>query len=116
MDIRAEVKPAILGAIGGAVVLAVIGFAWGGWVTAAKARDLAEKNAETAVVSMLAPICVHQFRADPAAAAKLDELSKLPGYDQGPFVEKGGWAVMPGTDKAVSGVARGCASILTAKS
>jgi hypothetical protein len=115
MNIRPEVKPAFWGAAGGALVLAIIGFAWGGWMTGAKAREMAEKNADTAVVSVLAPICAQQFRAQGDAAAKLEELTKLSGYEQGPFIEKGGWATMPGAEMAVSGVARGCASILTTK-
>ena len=115
MNIRPEVKPALWGAAGGAIILAIIGFAWGGWVTGAKAREMSEKNADTAVISVLAPICAEQFRAQSDAAMKLEELAKLSTYEQGPFVEKAGWATMPGAETAVSGVARGCATILTAK-
>jgi hypothetical protein len=115
MKIRPEVKPAFWGAAGGAVALAVIGFTWGGWVTGAKAREASERNADTAVISVLAPICAEQFRQQPDAAAKLDELNKLRSYEQSKFVDEGGWAVMPGADAAVDGVARGCAVILTTK-
>jgi hypothetical protein len=62
MKIGPEVKPAFWGAAGGAIVLAVIGFTWGGWVTGAKAREASEGNADTAVISVLAPICAEQFR------------------------------------------------------
>ena len=113
MNIRQEVKPALMGAAGGAVILAIIGFGWGGWVTGAKARDLAEKNADTAVVSVLAPICAEQFLAQVDATTKLDELTKLSSYERGTFIEKGGWATMPGAEAAVSGVGRSCAVILT---
>jgi hypothetical protein len=115
MNIRPEVKPALWGAAGGAVFLAIVGFAWGGWVTGATARDLADKNADTAVVSVLAPICAQQFRAATDAGAKLVELDKLGTFEQTKFIEAGGWAKMPGAEAEVSGVARGCAAILTAK-
>lgn len=114
MKIGPEIKPALMGAVGGAVVLAIVGFAWGGWVTGANARDASEKNADTAVVSVLAPICAIQFRDAPDAAAKLAELDALSSYKQPKFIEDGGWAVMPGAEAAVDGVASGCAKILTA--
>jgi len=103
-----------MGAVGGAIALAVIGFAWGGWVTGANARDASEKNADSAVVSVLAPICAVQFRTDQNATEKLVELNGLSSYKQPKFIEEGGWAVMPGAETAVDGVANGCAKILTA--
>ena len=51
MKIPAEVKPALWGAVGGAILLAFIGFTWGGWMTGAQARDRAEKGASAAVVA-----------------------------------------------------------------
>jgi hypothetical protein len=113
MKTRPEVKPAIYGAAGGAIALAIIGFTWGGWITGASADQLSKKNADTAVVAVLAPICVQQFRSQPDATAKLVTLKALSSYEQGSFVEKGGWATMPGTDTPVNGVARSCATILT---
>ena len=59
MQMRAEVKPALWGAVGGAVVLAIIGFGWGGWMTASSARDMVKKNSDGAVV---AAIIVQLFR------------------------------------------------------
>ena len=112
MQMRAEVKPALWGAVGGAVVLAIIGFGWGGWMTASSARDMVKKNSDGAVVAALADICVTQFHVQTDASMKLEELKKLPSYDQGTYVDKGGWAKMPGSEAAVSGVAANCASRL----
>jgi hypothetical protein len=113
MTTRPEIKPALWGAAGGAIVLAIIGFAWGGWVTGASAREASERNADTAVVGVLAPICAVQFRQQVGADTKLAELKALRTYDQAGYVEKGGWATMPGSETPASGVARGCAVILT---
>jgi hypothetical protein len=115
MNIRPEIKPALWGAAGGAVLLALVGFAWGGWHTAAAARDAANTSANTAVVSVLAPICAVQFRLQGDAAAKLAELTALKSYERPGFVEKGGWATMPGSDTPLTGVASACATILTAE-
>jgi hypothetical protein len=40
------------------------------------------------------------------------ELKKVSTYMQGSFVEKGGWATSPGSDKANSAVAQACATML----
>ncbi len=59
-------------AIGGAIVLAIIGFNWGGWVTGGTAEGMAAD----AVVDRLTPICVAQFNQDPEKDQKLKELKK----------------------------------------
>jgi hypothetical protein len=47
--------------------------------------------------------------------ANLAALRKVETWSQGDFVEKGGWATMPGTNSSerVSAVARACAVLLT---
>lgn len=115
MNMRQEIKPALWGAVGGAVLLALVGFAWGGWQTAASARGASDTNANTAVVGVLAPICAVQFRQQIDAEAKLAELKALKFHEQLAFIEKGGWATMPGSDKPLTGVASACATILTAE-
>jgi len=41
------------------------------------------------------------------------ELKKVSTYQQGSFIEKGGWATLPGSDNANSAVARQCAEMLS---
>jgi hypothetical protein len=115
MNMRQDIKPALWGAAGGAILLALVGFAWGGWQTAASARGSSDTNANTAVVGVLAPICAVQFRQQIDAAAKLTELMALKSYEQPGYVEKGGWATMPGSEQPLTGVASACSTILTAK-
>jgi hypothetical protein len=114
MKIPMEVKPAAWGAIGGAVALAIVGFAWGGWVTGGSAAEAASQSARTAVIAALAPICATQFRGEVDAAGKLAELKALSSYKRPDFVVKGGWATMPGSEEPVNGVAYACVEILTA--
>jgi hypothetical protein len=112
MNIPSELKPALWGAAGGAVALAIIGFNWGGWVTGGTAEATAKQRASAAVVSALAPICADKFRQRADVSAKLVEFKKASSWEQGLFIEKGGWATMPGSTTADSAVARACAEIL----
>lgn len=114
MKVPMELKPACWGAIGGAAALAIIGFSWGGWVTGGTAEEKAKQRSEKAVVTALAPICVEQFRANANASQNLDALRKVSTWQQGSFVEKGGWATMPGSTSADTQVASACAELLRA--
>src|SRR5260370_12282273 len=72
----------------------------------------ADEASRSAVVAVLAPICVDKFQHAANATDNLIELKKVSSYMQGNFVEKGGWATSPGTDKANSAVAQACATML----
>jgi hypothetical protein len=100
------------GAAAGAVATLVIGFNWGGWVTGGTAKEMTQKSVSSALVSALAPICVDKFQHSVDAAANLTELKKVNSRQQGSFVEKGGWATMPGGETANSAVAESCATAL----
>ncbi len=100
------------GALGGAIVLAAIGFAWGGWVTGGTAQEMAEEMAENAVVARLAPICVEQFKQDSEKDQKLNDLKKEDSWKKDDYVEKQGWATMPGEKKPDSKVAEKCADLV----
>ena len=114
MNIPVQTKPALWGIAGGAVALAIAGFSWGGWTTSAKAESTARAQADTAVVSALAPVCVDKFQHTGDAAANLAALRRIENSSQGDFVEKGGWAAVPGNNSSerVSAVARACAALL----
>ena len=114
MNISPSVKPALWGAVGGAIALAIVGFTWGGWVTGSTATTLADKHANFEVAKVLAPICFLQFNQQPGAAAKLVELKGIKSsYEQASFIEKSGAATMPGSDKImIKGVSQACAELL----
>jgi hypothetical protein len=116
MKIPVETKPALWGIVGGAIAAAIVGFTWGGWVTGSKAEAEATQRANTAVVVALAPLCVEKFQGNADVAANLAQLKKTDSWSQGEFVEKGGWATLPGKSASdqVSAVAKACAGLLTA--
>jgi hypothetical protein len=103
------------GAFLGFAATAIIGFTWGGWTLGKTAKDMAEKSAATAVVAALAPICVDKFQQDVNAKTNLTELVKISSWQQGSFVQKGGWATLPGNETDNSALAQACANLLTLK-
>ena len=88
----------VQGAAAGAIATLIVGFSWGGWVTGGSAKELVQKSVSTALVSALSPVCVEKFQHSPEAAANLVELKKVNSWQQGSYIEKGGWATMHGDD------------------
>src|SRR5947208_16743838 len=107
-----SLKPRIWGAVIGAIGISVIGFSSFGWVLGSTADRMARERAQTAVVDVLAPICVEKFQHQADAAAKLVEFNKVSSWNRRSVIEKGGWATMPGTDTPNSAVASACAERL----
>ena len=107
-----SVKPAVWGAVAGAVAMSVIGFSQFGWMLGSTAERVAVDRAENAVVSVLAPVCVEKFQLQTDSAAKLIEFKKAASWDQRSLIEKGGWAAPPGSEKINSAVANACAEKL----
>ncbi len=105
------IKYGLAGAVGGAVILALIGFNWAGWVTAGTAQEMAKQMADDAVVDRLAPICVEQFNQDSEKDQKLQMLKDTTSYQRGGYVETQGWATMPGEKEPDIAVASECASM-----
>jgi hypothetical protein len=96
----------------GAIAAMIIGFNWGGWILESTAAKQSEEGATSAVVALLAPLCVDNFQSASDASSNLEEFKKQSSYKRTSFVEKGGWANLPGSDKASKGVAKACASLL----
>jgi hypothetical protein len=107
-----SLKRLLQGAAVGAVVTMVGGFNWGGWSLESTAAKRADESSRAAIVAVLAPICVDKFQHSADAVNNFVELKKVSTYMQGSFVEKGGWATSPGSDKANSAVAQACATLL----
>ena len=112
MKFPTETKPALWGAAGGAALLAIVGFAWGGWVTGGSAEKQAKQRADTAVVAALTPFCVAKFNSASDVEAHRAALKKINAWEHAGYLEKGGWATLPGADKPNSDVARACAEAL----
>lgn len=112
MNVPANTKPWIQGAAVGAVAAAVVGFGWGGWTTGGSAARQVSEAARDSRVAALASVCADRFRAQGDATVKIGELGKVSSWDRGGFIERSGFAVMPGSKAADSEVARACAESL----
>ncbi len=112
MEYHPGVKPALWGALAGAVAISVIGFSSMGWMLGSKAERLASERADNAVVAVLTPICVEKFQKQTNSAAKLIEFKKIASWDQRALIAKDGWATTPGGEAANSAVASACAEKL----
>jgi len=102
-------KPFVLGMGVGAILLLIVIFSAGWVVTSGSAKAEAEKMVKEALVNRLAPICVQQFMKDPNKGERLKELKELDYWKRGEYVEKQGWATMPGEKEPDSSVAEECA-------
>jgi hypothetical protein len=89
-------KAVLFWACAGSVIVAtVVGFSWGGWVTGGSAREMAEDSAAQARQELAAVVCVDRFMAAPDAGVQLTALKEMErSYQQGKFVEEGGWAII----------------------
>ena len=94
------------------VATMIVGFTWGGWVTGGTARRMAEVRGEEAVVKRLAPICVVRFNQDPLKTQKLKDLRTTNTWEQVEYVQKQGWATMPGEQEPERRVAEECGKLL----
>jgi hypothetical protein len=103
------IKPFVWGMVVGSVVLLIAIFSAGWVVTNGSAQAKAEEMATNAVIDRLAPISVAQFMQDPNREERLEELKELDSWKRSEYVEKQGWATMPGEKEADSKVARECA-------
>jgi hypothetical protein len=106
-------KRLLQGAAAGAVATIVVGFYWGGWSLGSTAIKLADERANTAVMSALTPICVEKFLQNNDAKANLAVLQQISSsWEQGQYLEKGGWATQPGATSSDYHLARACAEKL----
>ena len=108
MKIPESVRPAIWGMVGGGIATVIIGFNWGGWITAGTAGQMENASAKAAVIQAFTPLCVAKAEPQMDKLAELKEVSKWKHND---FVAEAGW-VDNVSDKCRDDVAGACASTL----
>lgn len=107
-------KPAVTGGIASAVLIAIVGLSAGWVMTSGSAHQMAEQQGEKAVLAALTPICVAQFKGQTPdiRTTKLAALQGESSWARGDYVEKQGWATMPGSKEPEDEVADACATEL----
>jgi hypothetical protein len=114
--VKEKIKIGVWGAIGGAIVTMIVGFAWGGWVLGSNSLSMSKETAQTAVVDRLAPICVAQFNQDPDREKKLIEFREVNSWKKGQYVQDQGWATMPFEKEPDGDVADRCSALIAQNS
>ncbi len=103
------IKAPLMGAVGGAVVMAVVGFSYGGWVTSGSAAQMSASAANTAVLARLTPMCVEQYNQDPNKVMKLEAFMEINSWARSDYVAEQGWSKLPGEMEADPNVSKNCA-------
>ena len=113
MHVPKWIKPAVWGAVLGAVGMMIVGFSWLGWTLNHTTTRMVSEGSESAVVAALTPFCVANYMKQPDAATKLTLLREDTSvYTQRDSIEKAGFATMPGNSEPRSGLAAACAMAL----
>jgi hypothetical protein len=109
MKVPVWIKPAVWGAVFGAVAIMIVGFSWMGWNLGHTTTRLVAEGSESAVIAALTPFCVANYMKQPDAAKHLALLRvDTSSYTQRDMIEKAGFATMPGNKEPSSGVAAAC--------
>ena len=111
-----KIKLVSWGVVGGSLVTMYVGFNAAGWMTDGAARTMAKEISATAVAERLGTICVAQFNRDTAKSQKLIDMKGKDTWDKSRYIDTQSWVIMPGEDKAESGVSEACAKQLSIKS
>ena len=110
-----QLKTHSVAVILGAVAAMAIGFGWGGWVLGGTAQKMAEHKVNAEIVALYTPECVRHFEAQSDMPSHWAALKKANGdYDQQGFIEKAGFATLPGAKTPNDDVADACATKLSA--
>ena len=101
-------RPGLYGAVVGAVVVGVVGFTLGGWVTGGTSNDRAMAMARDDVVASMVPVCLDLARSDPARADKMATIRDASTYRRRDALMEAGWATMPGAETPNRDIAQAC--------
>lgn len=112
MNIPAWLKPGLIGAVTGGVLVALAGFAWAGWMTMNRAGHMGQAMADQQVIAALVPVCVERAGLDPDRLGKLATIRQANGTGQRDALAATGWATIPGNATASRALASACLSVL----
>lgn len=108
MNIPEWLKPGLAGAVSGGVIVAIVGFSWGGWMTSSSAEQMARVTAGNSVTEALVPVCVDRSANDPDRVEKLITISQATSFGRRDAVLAAGWATVPGDTAASRRLATAC--------
>jgi len=111
MQLPSETKPAIWGAICGAIVWwSVLAFGFG-WTSAGTTLKIANETGEKAVIAALAPICAERFNAQSDVTAKRVTLNDTRSWQRRELFPKD-WVTLPGGSYPSSDLVDACSELI----
>ncbi len=111
MKLSESIKPFAWGAVGGAIAWwVVLAFVFG-WTSAGTAQKQAAQQSETAVVSVLAPVCASKFLAQSDVVIKKAALAKAESWNRRDAFPKE-WVTLPGGYSPDSSLVEACSALV----
>ena len=101
-------KPGAYGAVGGAIVVSVLGFTLGGWTTGGNAQEMAQTFATQEVALAMVPVCLNASAVDPERISKLATIQDGSSFGRSRAMMATGWATLPGTEEPSRDLAVAC--------
>lgn len=105
-------KPALIGAFAGAVVLFVLGFSIGGWMSAGEAKQLADERARTEVMAVTLPFCTEHATDPGQGSLTYARMKEAPYHERAQIAMDAGWATLPGKTEPDATLAVACVKSL----
>lgn len=113
MDTPEWLKPGLIGALAGGVIVAAGGFIWAGWMTESNANQMARALANESVVAALVPICIERSENDPERIAKLATIRQATTtVRRRDAMLAAGWATIPSDTIGSRNLATACVAAL----
>jgi hypothetical protein len=112
MNVHESIKPALWGAVGGAVAMAIVGFQGFGWTTGSSAEKLAQTRSASAVSEALVPFCVAKAEQDPDTTKLVKMRAEASSWSGAQIVRDSGWATVTGSSSPDSALANLCSEKL----
>jgi len=107
-----KAKTLAMGAVVGAIALAVVGSFWPGWSLESTIKKRVADTERATMVAALAPVCAQKFRNQPDVVTKAAELKGVSSWQRDRHMVAGNYVMKSGlaaTDEAVGGA---CARLL----
>jgi hypothetical protein len=114
MKLPVWTKPALWGAVAGALAMTVFGFSVLGWHGARGARELAATTSRDAVMAAMVPFCVAKADADADPARLVKLRAETSSYSRSELVRSAGWSTLPGLPGGDYSLAMACSDRLMA--
>jgi hypothetical protein len=78
MQVPTWIKPAVSGAVFGAVGITIVGFSWMGWTQSHITTRLVAEGREAGVIASLTPFCVASYMKQPRRGREARRASSRP--------------------------------------